>query len=62
VEFIYAHLSKKFTTKKGDSMNKIELLSESKLLVLAVVLAGIALGLSVFATGSADPWNPWPWP
>jgi hypothetical protein len=43
-------------------MNKIELLSESKLLVLALVIAGIALGLSVFVTGSADPWNPWPWP
>jgi len=43
-------------------MNKIELLSESKLLILALVIAGIALGLSVFATGSADPWNPWPWP
>lgn len=43
-------------------MNKIEQLSESKLLTLALVLAGIALGLSVFTTGSADPWVPWPWP
>jgi len=43
-------------------MNKIELISESRLLVLAIVLMGIALGLSVFATGSADPWNPWPFP
>lgn len=43
-------------------MNKIELLTDSRLLILAVVLVGIVLGLSVFATGSADPWNPWPFP
>ncbi len=43
-------------------MNKIELLSESKLLTLALVIMGIVMGLSVLSTGTADPWNPWPWP
>ncbi len=42
-------------------MNKIELLSDSRLLSLAIVIMGIVLGLSVFNAGSADPWVPWPW-
>jgi hypothetical protein len=42
-------------------MNKMELLSDSKLLSLALVIMGIVVGLSVFSTGSADPWLPWPW-
>ncbi|MHA1648670.1 MAG: hypothetical protein ACTSYB_00645 [Candidatus Helarchaeota archaeon] len=42
-------------------MDKIELLNDSRLLALAIVLMGIVLGISVFATGSADPWSPWPW-
>jgi hypothetical protein len=44
-----------------ENMNKLELLSESRTLQLAIVLLGIVLGLSVFAAGSADPWSPWPW-
>lgn len=43
-------------------MNKLDLISESKLLTLALVLTGIAMGFSVFAVGNADPWIPWPWP
>ena len=43
-------------------MNKIELLSDSRILSLALVLMGIVMGLSVLGTGSADPWIPWPWP
>ena len=43
-------------------MNKIELLSDSKILTLALVLMGIVVGLSVLSTGAADPWIPWPWP
>lgn len=46
----------------GDTMNQIELLSESKVLTLALVIMGIVMGLSVLSSGSADPWNPWPWP
>ncbi|HUY01410.1 MAG TPA: hypothetical protein VMV49_17745 [Candidatus Deferrimicrobium sp.] len=42
-------------------MNKIELLTDTKILSLALVLMGIVLGLSVFSTGSADPFIPWPW-
>ena len=43
-------------------MNKIELLSDSRILSLALVLMGIVMGLSVLGTGSADPWIPWLWP
>jgi len=42
-------------------MNKIEILNESRILSLALVLMGIVLGLTVFNIGSADPWYPWPW-
>ncbi len=43
-------------------MNKLDQLSESRLLSLAMVLQGIKNDVQVFDTNTADPWIPWPWP
>jgi len=43
-------------------MNKIEQLSESRLLSLLMTFFGIGKNFSIFGTNSADPWLPWPWP
>ena len=42
------------------TMNELETLYESKLLVLAKYIAGFGLGMDDHVT--ADPWTPWPMP